>query len=166
MNWDAIGAIGEVTGALAVVITLVLLMRQLRENTKSVKAATSSAYMQTYSVLNANIANLEMARIVRIGMADPAQLTEDETQAFYHTMWSTASVYEGLFNLYQQGSIPEVHWLIPRNDIVGVTATPGGRAFFESLLPQYEKFYPDFAIEIRACIAEDAIFDPRRTETT
>lgn len=163
MNWDAISAIGEVTAALAVVFTLVLFVRQLRENTKSIRAATSSTYMQTYSALNANLANLEMARIVRIGMAEPDQLTEDERQAFYHAMWSTVSVYEGLFDLYEQGSIPEVHWLIPRNDIAGVTATPGGRVFFESLLPQYDKLYPEFASEIRSCIDEEPIFDPRRT---
>jgi hypothetical protein len=37
MNWEAIGAVGEVGGAIAVVITLVYLSRQLRENTNSIK---------------------------------------------------------------------------------------------------------------------------------
>ena len=37
MNWEAIGAVGEVCGAIAVVITLVYLSRQLRENTNSIK---------------------------------------------------------------------------------------------------------------------------------
>ena len=43
MNWNAIGAIGEVAGALAVVITLLFLARQLRENTRSANAAAHSA---------------------------------------------------------------------------------------------------------------------------
>lgn len=38
MNWDAIGAIGEVVGAIAVVVTLIALIFQLRENTKAIKA--------------------------------------------------------------------------------------------------------------------------------
>ena len=37
MNWDAIGAIAELGGAIAVVATLVYLARQLRDNTKSVR---------------------------------------------------------------------------------------------------------------------------------
>ena len=37
MTWQAIGAIAEVTGALAVVITLVYLALQLREHTKSLR---------------------------------------------------------------------------------------------------------------------------------
>ena len=42
MDWNAVGAIGEVAGALAVVITLLFLARQLRENTKSTNAAAHS----------------------------------------------------------------------------------------------------------------------------
>lgn len=42
MDWNAIGAIGELAGAVAVVITLLFLARQLRENTKSTNAAAHS----------------------------------------------------------------------------------------------------------------------------
>lgn len=37
MNWDAIGAIGEVVGALAVVISLVYLALQIRQNSRQVE---------------------------------------------------------------------------------------------------------------------------------
>ena len=40
MNWDAIGAIGEIVGAIAVVITLLYLAHQTRINTKAVKTST------------------------------------------------------------------------------------------------------------------------------
>ena len=40
MNWDAIGAVGELVGAIAVVITLVYLAIQIRQNTKTVRAST------------------------------------------------------------------------------------------------------------------------------
>ncbi len=35
MNWDAIGAIGEITGAVAVVFTLIMLILQIRQSTKA-----------------------------------------------------------------------------------------------------------------------------------
>ena len=38
MNWDAIGAIGEIVGALAVLVTLLVLVFQLRQNTKEMRA--------------------------------------------------------------------------------------------------------------------------------
>ncbi len=40
MNWDAIGAIGEILGALGVLVTLVYLATQIRENTRSLQAVS------------------------------------------------------------------------------------------------------------------------------
>ena len=40
MNWEAIGAVGEVLGAVAVVLTLIYLSLQIRQNTKAMKGAT------------------------------------------------------------------------------------------------------------------------------
>ena len=44
MNWDAIGAVGEIIGALAVVLTLVYLSIQIKENTRISK---SEAYRES-----------------------------------------------------------------------------------------------------------------------
>ncbi len=43
MNWDAIGAIGEATGAIAVLITLIYLAVQLRQNTEQARQANMIA---------------------------------------------------------------------------------------------------------------------------
>ena len=40
MNWEALGAIGEIVGAVAVIATLGYLAVQIRQNTRSVRAAT------------------------------------------------------------------------------------------------------------------------------
>ena len=33
MNWEALGAIGETAGAIGVIVTLLFLIKQLRDNT-------------------------------------------------------------------------------------------------------------------------------------
>ena len=57
MNWEAVGAVGEVLGAIAVVLTLIYLAAQIRQNTSSTRASTYSdttdgwhTYMQSQSV--------------------------------------------------------------------------------------------------------------------
>ena len=62
MNWEAIGAVGEVLGAFAVVLTLVYLAVQIRQNTSSTRASTYSAttdgwhnYMQAQSVADIDL---------------------------------------------------------------------------------------------------------------
>jgi len=57
MNWDAIGAVGEVGGAIAVVITLVYLSRQLNENTKSIKLQTLDSTFRDWNECLAEIHN-------------------------------------------------------------------------------------------------------------
>lgn len=43
MNWDAIGAIGEIVGAGAVVLTLIYLSIQLRQNTEALRSTAWQA---------------------------------------------------------------------------------------------------------------------------
>jgi hypothetical protein len=43
MDWNAIGAIGEIIGALAVFLTLVYLALQIRQNTKAIQASAHSS---------------------------------------------------------------------------------------------------------------------------
>lgn len=52
MNWEAIGAIGEVVGAVAVVATLIYLIAQLKQNTAGIHAATIQANFQMFNQLN------------------------------------------------------------------------------------------------------------------
>ena len=40
MNWEAIGAVGEVAGAIGVIVTLAFLATQIRQNTTVAKATT------------------------------------------------------------------------------------------------------------------------------
>jgi hypothetical protein len=48
VNWEAVGAIGEIVGAIAVVATLLFLTVQLRQNTKSVDEARKATVSQLY----------------------------------------------------------------------------------------------------------------------
>ena len=55
MNWEAIGAIGEIVGATAVVATLVYLAIQIRQNTKVARSATRQAIAEMTINLNSDL---------------------------------------------------------------------------------------------------------------
>jgi hypothetical protein len=59
VNWEAIGALGEILGAVAVVITLIYLAAQLRQNTRALKSSTFQAI------------NAEMSRTTEVAAASP-----------------------------------------------------------------------------------------------
>ena len=52
MNWDALGAMGEIAGAIAVIATLFFLARQLQVNTRELER--TNEYQRTTSVVASN----------------------------------------------------------------------------------------------------------------
>jgi hypothetical protein len=48
MNWEAIGAVGEIVGAAAVVVTLIYVAVQVRQNTRSMDESRELALAQAY----------------------------------------------------------------------------------------------------------------------
>ncbi len=52
MNWDAIGAVSEVAAAIGVVVSLVYLAVQIRENTRSSRSATRQSIVESVIATN------------------------------------------------------------------------------------------------------------------
>tara|TARA_B110000858_G_scaffold89247_1_gene103084 strand:- start:5179 stop:5370 length:192 start_codon:yes stop_codon:yes gene_type:complete len=48
MNWDAISAIGEIIGATAVVVSLVYLAVQIRQNTRQISSSIKAAQLSAF----------------------------------------------------------------------------------------------------------------------
>jgi len=59
MNWDAIGAIGEVVGAVAVISTLIYLAVQIRQSNRNLAEATSASIIQSFASINSRISSDE-----------------------------------------------------------------------------------------------------------
>ena len=86
MNWDAIGAIAELLGAVGVIASLVYLAGQIRhsreqmsQNTRALRASTFQQFREEIRESHSNMISLSKARVIRLGFADPARLNEDET---------------------------------------------------------------------------------------
>ena len=77
-----LGNYGEFVGAIAIVITLVYLALQLRQNTASVR---SSAYQTWVEVATAELSagqNVSMSPVIATGLGSPASLTHETWMMF------------------------------------------------------------------------------------
>lgn len=84
MNWDALAATGEIIGAIAVLITLVYLALQVRQNTAALRStATQGAHDQVGSLYRTLSTDPDLAMIFVRGCNDPDQLSDIETAKFY-----------------------------------------------------------------------------------
>ena len=137
MNWEAIGAIGEIVAAIAVVVTIGYLAVQIRQNTRSVRAAThhSSARAAT-ETQNVFAQSNDVARIFRVGSRELEELTGDERQRFHAMLLSIFLWYEDAFFQHQQSMIDREVWegrqrhLLRQLKLPGIASWWAGRSEF------------------------------------
>ena len=117
MDWDAIGAIGEILGALAVVATVGYLAVQIRQNTRSTTTSIYESAMNGYVELNRTMLEADINAICFKAIADPESLSELELFQYhtFHRMW-LAHVYK-LFRLYERGVLPKEEWETTLRDV-------------------------------------------------
>jgi hypothetical protein len=108
MNWEALGAIGEIVGAIAVVVTLGYLAVQIRQNTRSVRASTYQSITSFIGEMNRVIEeNPDLAQIMRAGVLDLSQLSLDERIRFNANMMTRFRHHENLYYQYRTGMLDE-----------------------------------------------------------
>ena len=106
MNWSAIGAVGEVTGALVVLLTLIYLAIQLRQNTNQLKAAAREATQKEFNDLRLLIfGNREVAHLYRTGLDDLDNLDETDKLRFIAWYDHIMSGFEGLYERIKDGTM-------------------------------------------------------------
>lgn len=111
MNWSAIGALGEVFGAAAVVLSLVYVAAQVSQNTKALRgAATANAIASLRDWNSALIADPSVARIWGKGVEDMDDLDEDGRAQFITLAFNLFKTLEDMHFQFRQGSMDPDVW--------------------------------------------------------
>jgi hypothetical protein len=140
MNWEALGAIGEIVGAVAVVVTLGYLAVQIRQNTRNIQSNTQALRLAAYDsfVTNASdlrrsiIENEEVARIYETGLANPDQLQGLEQTRFRILMFTAIAAFQiEYFQLAHSDLFPDA-WAASRHTLRRILVQPGGARFWAS----------------------------------
>ncbi len=146
MNWEAIGAVGELVGALGVIATLGYLAYQIRQNTVQLEQSTLSAKA---AAINASQVTLrenrqsifegaEVSSIFIRGNKKPEELSEVESLRYRLLM---QNITEAMLDIFTHTSVtqfsPET-WATQGVTLAHrVMATPGGRWFWEAYADNY-----------------------------
>ncbi len=104
MDWEALGAIGEMVGAIAVVATLGYLAIQLRLNTKSVYANTHQQILNAQQPLWLARMDFVNAKILLEAIAQDELEPHEALAAGSHAVMSCRA-HQNIFNQVMSGSI-------------------------------------------------------------
>ena len=126
MNWEAVGAVGEIVGALAVVATLGYVAVQIRQNTHSM---TTAVYESAMAGFNEHIrfvaSDAELSSILRRGSITPASLDDAELFRFTFVIRHYVNHVYKLFRLYERGVFPKSEWQNAAAEAVQLFSMPG-----------------------------------------
>lgn len=112
MGWNAIQAVAEAIGAVAVVASLIYLAVQIRQNTRAVRAATYDAMVRgSGEFLRPMIDDAELARAFELVAEDwnhPEVSAEARTRAMY-LLTQLFREWENAYYQWRQGTLE--YWL-------------------------------------------------------
>ena len=110
MNWDAIGAIGEVLGAIGVVASLLYVARQMHQNNANQRAAAKIEMTRQFMDFSDMLMNdTGLAELHNRGLRGE-ELTEDEEFIFQRLMAKSTWYFSTMFYLVQQHGMTDDDW--------------------------------------------------------
>jgi hypothetical protein len=128
MNWDAIGALGEIIGAAAVFISLLYLAIQIRQST----ALARTQYHTNSVSIFAPFSDWKSAnpRVFREGMTDFENLNADDRVNLDSILTLFVLTFKDVLEAYERGFVDRATYIAWENYIGANLAMPGGQVWW------------------------------------
>lgn len=140
MDWDAIGAISETIGTIAVIATLLYLGRQISQTNQVAKASGARELQQKYAEFYTLIAtNPEIKGLVtRLRAADYKVQSEEEEEQIESFVLLLLGIWQTTAIAFEQGQIDLNMYRIYCDDVeVKLSKWPGLRSHVKRVLNNY-----------------------------
>ena len=130
---EALGNLGDFVGGLAVIITLIYVAAQVRQNTAAVRATSRLEIASSYRRVNRLLIDPEVARAYAQGMREYPDMPFRERNFFGSVIGDHAVFFQGVLALYESGQVDEETYNAYLNWFACNVATPGGSAWWEEI---------------------------------
>ena len=137
MNWDAIGAIGEIVGAAAVVATLFYLARQINDGSKQIKMSSLAELNTLFNDGFLPIYNSRESMEIWVrGLAAPDELPEVEREIFFLFVRRLMNPFDTAVAQYLAGTLDQHQFERYRVYMKELLSSPGGSAWLAATAAQ------------------------------
>jgi len=111
MNWDAISAIGSIIGGIAVIISLIYLAVETKQNTSAMKSASFHQVRVSFSDIPMTLAqNPELVSILTRVNSDAESLTKEEILRYEMILLTIMRRAESAYFQSKEGSLVLESW--------------------------------------------------------
>ena len=132
MTLNDFANLGQIIGALAVVISLFYVASQIRQNTNAVRSATAQTVHEHFANwYHLVAADDELAQIVAKGLRNYGSLSEKERVRFIAAFMAFLSYSQNAFLKWRQGLLAPSLWLGWEQVMMNLFGAPGGKGFWK-----------------------------------
>ena len=132
MNLNDLANIGQVIGAVAVVVSLFYVAHQIRQNTNAVRSATAQTvhehFANWYHLLASDPV---LSQIAAQGLRDYTSLLEQERVRFIAAFMSFLSYSQNAFLKWREKMLESALWMGWELLIMNLVSSPGGKEFWK-----------------------------------
>ena len=131
MNWEAVGAVGEVFGATVVVATMFYLAMQIKENKRSNQMLAATRIAEAADAwIGQIVRDANLNDIYQNGMRDYAGLEISERNRFDLLIMQFLRAIEGAWTHEKLGFLDQDQWYGYRITTQRIIGSPGGNIAF------------------------------------
>ena len=141
MDWTVIGALGELIGAVAVVVSLIYLSRQVRQNTRALRTANAATVKQNFQTIARAFITDRGASDVILRALQREELTPAEKLSAYAWFFDLLKSGELAYSQYISEDLDEAVWDASLQFFLAYWTTPGMREYWQD---RRHAFIPEF----------------------
>ena len=158
MNWEAIGAIGEVAGAIGVIATLLYLAVQIRQNTRAIRLNTFHSISEGFRSQASLVGGSELvAAVYLMGLTRPEELSQAEGVQFYALMHNQVRGYEDAFYQHSEGALDARYWAGMHGQMISTSSQPGFGQYWKDRRGWYSESFQCHVDDVLIPSAEDFV---------
>ena len=145
MNWEAMGALSEMIGAIAVVITLVYLAIQIRQNTRAIRLDTGHDVAEEYRDIFALMAqDKDLAELVNKAATSPDSITGADKVRYYALNSNFVRAVENAYFQFNEQALDRKHWSGMKRMLTDYAQLPAFREYWPNRKHWFSQEFQDF----------------------
>ena len=159
MNWEAIGALAELVGAIGVIASLVYLASQIRQNTNAMRGTAHESSVSRNTLFTIAVgSSAQVSDLLTRGHRAYECLTNAERAQYTHLMGALMLGAEATFHQHKRGNLEAEIWERSIKTLLNYTVFSGFRTHWEKARVAYT---PEFRAIVDAEISKArSVLDP------
>ncbi len=145
MDLDQLGSIGSIISGIAVVISLIYLAMQIRQNTEAERTSTYQSIVSDFGFMNNNLAgNAELSHMFVDALENYNKFDDEEKARISQMFFQIFRMFENMFYQQKKGYLDQDLWIGWKRLMLTYFARPGFQTWWEHRRVVYAEPFVEF----------------------